>query len=150
MDTASLFSVEGKVAVVTGGSRGIGFMIATALVNNGCSKVYITSRKMDACKSATKYLNTLHPSARAIPFAADIADESDQDALLDFVSSSDNHVDILVNNAGANWAAPFESFPVHAFDKVVQLNLTACFFMTQAFSSLLSSNSTLHHPCSRI
>src|SRR6187200_3117258 len=100
MKIEELFSVRGKVALVTGGSRGIGEMIARGYVENG-AKVYISARKADACNALAKELE-----------------------------SREKRLDILVNNAGASWGADFDSFPETGWDKVMDLNVKSIFFLT--------------------
>lgn len=103
---STLFSLKGKVAVVTGGSRGLGLHAASGLIQAGCKKVFITSRKADACEEACKALNALpnpHGFAepRAVPIAADIVKVSEIDRLVSEVGKVTDRVDILFANAGA-------------------------------------------------
>src|SRR5688572_16547213 len=112
---SELFSVRGKRAVVTGGSRGIGYMIAQGLLEAG-AEVLISSRKADACERAVQELSPLGPIA-ALP--ADLSGEAGVLELAAGVRERWDHVDLLVNNAGANWGAPLEEFPDHAWDRVL-------------------------------
>jgi NAD(P)-dependent dehydrogenase (short-subunit alcohol dehydrogenase family) len=130
-----LFDLSGKTAVVTGGSRGIGLMIARGLLQAG-ARVYISSRKADACAEAAKELAE-HGPVHAIP--ADLSAEPECLRLASEVGERERAVHVLVNNAGATWGAPLEDFPAAAWDKVVDLNLKAPFFLTRAFLPLLEA-----------
>jgi NAD(P)-dependent dehydrogenase (short-subunit alcohol dehydrogenase family) len=127
MDVQELFSLTGRVAVVTGGSRGIGRMIAEGLLSQG-ARVYITARKAEACDRAAAELSVFGPCV-SIP-----ADVSCGSGISNFIARFREHedaLDILVNNAGAAWGAPFDEFPESGWDKVVDLNLKTPFFLTQ-------------------
>ncbi|KAL4934329.1 oxidoreductase, short-chain dehydrogenase/reductase family [Aspergillus undulatus] len=142
---SSIFSLEGKVAVVTGGSRGLGLYAASGFLQAGCSKVYITSRKATACDEAVAALNALpnlRPGARAISVPADSSKISEVERLVAEVSKTTDHVDILFANAGATWGEQFENFPETAFDKVMDLNVKSVFFTIQKFFPLLTKNAT--------
>ena len=128
-----LFSLAGRVALVTGGSRGIGFMIATGLLSHG-AKVYISSRKAEACDAAAKELSTLGP---CIPLPADVSSVEASRALAAEIGRHEPALDILVNNAGAAWGEDFDTFPDIGWDKVVDLYLKSPFFLTQALHGLL-------------
>jgi NAD(P)-dependent dehydrogenase (short-subunit alcohol dehydrogenase family) len=128
-----LFSVEGKVAVVTGGSRGIGLMIARGLLQGG-AKVYISSRKADACATAAEELSA-YGEVVAIP--ADLSNEPECVRLASEVGEREDRLHVLVNNAGATWGEPLEQFPAAAWDKVIDVNLKAPFFLTRAFLPML-------------
>ena len=129
-----LFSLSGKVAVVTGGSRGIGLMIARGLLEGGARKVYISSRKADACAAAEKELSA-YGDVTAIP--ADLSTEPECRRLADEVGAVENELHILVNNAGATWGTPMSEFSVDAWDKVMDTNLKGPFFLTRAFLPML-------------
>lgn len=122
-----LFSVRGKAALVTGGSRGIGLMIAEALVQGG-ARVWINSRDAEACDRACAHLSQWG-EAHAAP--ADLSEAAGVQALAAKVAERAQALHILVNNAGATWGASFESFPEKGWDKVVDLNLKAAFFLSQ-------------------
>jgi NAD(P)-dependent dehydrogenase (short-subunit alcohol dehydrogenase family) len=146
MRSESLFSVDGKTAVVTGGSRGIGFMIAEAFVRNG-SRCYITARKADACNAAATKLSEIG-CAPCISLPADL---STDDGIASFAAAlaereGDNGIDVLVNNAGAAWGAPIGKFPGSAFDKVLAINVKAPFMLTQALLPLLREAATPEDP----
>ena len=123
-----LFSVEGKVALVTGGSRGIGLMMARGLVENG-ARVYISSRKAEVCEQVAKELSAVG-SCTSLP--ADLSSEAECNRLAQELGSREPALHILVNNAGANWGEPIETFPDAAWDKVLALNLKSVFQLTRA------------------
>ena len=137
-----LFDLSGKTAVVTGGSRGIGLMIARGLLQAG-ARVYISSRKADACAAAEQELSP-YGTVAAIP--ADLSTEAECLRLAGEVGQREQALHILVNNAGATWGAPIEKFPAAAWDKVVDLNLKAPFFLTRAFLPLLEAAGTHDDP----
>jgi len=137
-----LFNVEGKIAVVTGGSRGIGFMIAKGFVEAGV-KVYISSRKSDVCDNAAAELSK---TGECISIPADLSSEEGAKILGDAVKSREEKVHILVNNAGATWGAPFEEFPRDAWDKVLDINVKGPFFVTREFMPLLKKAGSFEDP----
>lgn len=128
-----LFSLQGRVALVTGGSRGIGRMIATGLLHQG-AKVYITARKAAACDAAAGELSAIGP---CISLPADVSNVAGARALAAAVMQREPALDILVNNAGAAWGEDFDSFPESGWDKVVDLNMKTPFFLTQALHEAL-------------
>ncbi len=130
---SGLFSVEGKTAVVTGGSRGIGLMIARGLVEAG-AKVYISSRDEKACAEAEADLSK---SGACIAIPADLGSEAGCRALADEVGKREERLHILVNNAGANWGAPLADYPDASFDKVFALNVKGVFHLTRFLVPLL-------------
>ncbi|MBV9452225.1 MAG: SDR family oxidoreductase [Streptosporangiaceae bacterium] len=137
-----LFDVSGKTAVVTGGTRGIGLMIARGLLQAGV-RVYISSRKADACAAAERDLAG-HGTITAIP--ADLSREDECLRLAEEVRQREQSLNVLVNNAGATWGAPIGEYPAAGWDKVVDLNLKAPFFLTQAFLPLLEAAGTPDDP----
>jgi len=137
-----LFDLSGKTAVVTGGSRGIGLMIARGLLTAG-ARVYISSRKAGACAAAAAELSA-HGEAIAVP--ADLSSEAECLRLAEEIGQREQALNVLVNNAGATWGAPLEEFPAAAWDKVVDLNLKAPFFLTRAFLPLLEAGGTHEDP----
>ena len=112
-----LFGVEGKHVVVTGGSRGIGRMIATGFVEAGAT-VYISARKADACDATADELNALDVPGTCISLPADLSTRDGVDSLVGAVSEHTDGVHVLVNNAGATWGAPLDEYPEDAFDSV--------------------------------
>ena len=137
-----LFDLTGKVAVVTGGTRGIGLMMARGLLEAGAS-VYISSRKAEAGEKAVAELSK-YGVVLSVP--ADLAREEECLRLAAEVGRSEECVHILVNNAGTNWAAPLEEFPATGWDKVVDLNLKTPFYVTRAFLPLLEAAATADDP----
>lgn len=139
-DFQSLFSLKGKIAVVTGGSRGLGLHAASAMMQAGASKVFISSRKADACEAACKALNALPnlaPGAVAISVPADSATQAGVDALVAGVRKHTDKVDVLFANAGATWGEKFDSHPDAAFQKVMDLNVKGVFNTIRDFTPLL-------------
>ncbi|MDO5288280.1 MAG: SDR family oxidoreductase [Pseudomonadota bacterium] len=140
MDITRLFSLQGRSALVTGGSRGIGRMIAEGFLRSG-ARVYISARKAQACEATARELSALGPCV-SLP-----ADVSTLDGVRQLVADYQKHeatLDILVNNAGAAWGAPYDEFPENGWDKVVDLNLKTPFFLTQALTPLLKAAATDH------
>jgi len=130
-----LFSLNGRVALVTGGSRGIGRMIAEGFLSQG-AKVYISARKADACDATAKELSAL---GTCISIPADVSTVEGARGLAQEMLARENALDILVNNAGAAWGEPFDTFPEKGWDKVVDLNMKSPFFLTQALHGLLKA-----------
>ncbi|HEY9068309.1 MAG TPA: SDR family oxidoreductase [Burkholderiaceae bacterium] len=130
MKTDDLFSLKGRVALVTGGSRGIGRMIAAGFLAQGCSRVYISSRKAADCDATAKELSA--DGAECISLPANVATVDGVKTLVEAYTAREQMLDILVNNAGAAWGEDFDTFPENGWDKVVDLNLKTPFFLTQA------------------
>jgi NAD(P)-dependent dehydrogenase (short-subunit alcohol dehydrogenase family) len=128
-----LFSIEGKTALVTGGSRGIGLMIARGLVEAG-AKTYISSRKADACQAAARKLSS---AGTCVALPGDISSEAGCRALAEEVASREERLHILVNNAGANWGAPLADYPDAGWDKVMATNVKSVFHLTRMLVPLL-------------
>ena len=128
MDTSELFSLKGRTALVTGGSRGIGRMIAAGMLAQG-ARVFISSRKAEACEKAARELSAIGPCSA---LAQDVSTLEGARALAAAYAQHADGLDILVNNAGAAWGAPFDEFPESGWDKVMDLNLKSPFFLTQA------------------
>jgi NAD(P)-dependent dehydrogenase (short-subunit alcohol dehydrogenase family) len=137
-----LFDLTGKVAVVSGGTRGIGLMMARGLLEAGAS-VYISSRKAETGQTAVKELSKY---GTVISVPADLSREEECIRLAGEVARFEERVHVLVNNAGTNWAAPIEEFPAVGWDKVVDLNLKTPFYLTRAFLPLLEAAATADDP----
>ncbi|MFI6601264.1 SDR family oxidoreductase [Nonomuraea sp. NPDC050536] len=135
MSLFSLFSVEGKTVVVTGGSRGIGRMIAAGFVSAGAT-VYISSRKAAEVEKTAASLG-----CTAVP-----ADLSTAAGVATLVEAVDGPLDVLVNNAGATWGAPLEEFPESAFDKLWNINVKGVFYLTQRFLPQLRAAASPDNP----
>ena len=139
-----LFSVAGKAALVTGGSRGIGEMIAAGLLANG-AKVYISSRKADVCDATAERLSKEY-AGECISLPADLSGLAGIEALVGELESREDRIDILVNNAGAAWGAPLDEFPESGWDKVMDVNVKAVFFLTQKLLPMLRKSGTAEDP----
>ena len=140
----NLFSVQDKVVVVTGGSRGIGEMIAAGYLANG-AKVYITSRKADVCDAtAARLMETYGGDCVSIP--ADMATLGGIEGFVSEFRAKETHLDVLVNNAGVAWGAPLEDFPEVGWDKVMDTNVKGVFFLTQKLLPLLEQNAAHGSP----
>lgn len=137
-----LFSLQGRVALITGGSRGIGRMIAEAFLAAG-AKVYITARKQAVVEQTATELSVL---GECIALHGDLADADVREALVTELSAREASLDILVNNAGAAWGAPYDEFPETGWDKVMNLNLKALFFLTQGLTPLLRKSGSAERP----
>jgi NAD(P)-dependent dehydrogenase (short-subunit alcohol dehydrogenase family) len=130
---SQLFSLEGKVALVTGGSRGIGLMIARGYVEAG-AKVYISSRKAEVCARVAEELSEV---GECVALPADLSTEAEANRLAAELGEREEALHILVNNAGANWSAPLAEYPDSAWDKVLNLNVKGVFHLTRACVPLL-------------
>jgi len=139
---SDLFSIEGKTALVTGGSRGIGLMIARGFVEAGAT-VYISSRKKDVCDEVAAELSQV---GTCVSLPADLATEEACNDLAAEVAAREPKLNILVNNAGATWGAPLAEFPADAWDKVLDLNVKSPFFLTRALLPQLEAAATEDDP----
>lgn len=137
-----IFSLKGRVALVTGGSRGIGAMIVQGFLEHGCSRVYITARKAAQCDEAAKQLSQF---GECISIPGDVSTLDGIKTLAATIAEREPRLDILVNNAGAAWGAEFDSFPESGWDKVVDLNLKTPFFLTQALAPQLRAAAATGH-----
>lgn len=140
MDTSKLFSLEGKVALVTGGSRGIGRMIAEGFIAQG-AKVYISSRKGKVCDDVAEELG-----ANCFSLPQDVSSVEGCKALAARFAEVEPKLDVLVNNAGAAWGMPFEEFSEAGWDKVMDLNLKSPFFLLQALHTSLAAAGSMNQP----
>jgi len=138
-----LFSLAGRTALVTGGSRGIGRMIAAGFLRAGCRAVYISARKADACDATARELSAF---GTCVSLPADVSDMAGVQALVEAFGEHEDALDILVNNAGAAWGEAFDSFPEKGWDKVVDLNLKTPFFLTQALAAPLRNAASAERP----
>jgi NAD(P)-dependent dehydrogenase (short-subunit alcohol dehydrogenase family) len=127
--TQQLFSLAGKTAIVTGGSRGLGLQMAQALGEQG-ARLVLASRKRDELDESVAQLRALGIDAEGI--AADLSESTQAHAFVEAALAHLGHVDILLNNAGATWGAPAEDYPLEAWDKVMNLNVRAIFLVSQA------------------
>ncbi len=143
MTTPELFSTAGKTCLVTGGTRGIGLMVARGLLQAGAARVYVSSRKAQACEQAAQELSAY---GDAVPLPADISTEAECLRLAQEVADREGALHVLVNNAGATWGAPLEEFPAQAWDKVLDLNVKAPFFLTRALLPQLRAAGTADDP----
>ena len=139
----NLFSIEGKVALITGGSRGIGEMIAAGFLANG-AKVYISSRKAEVCDATAKRLQEEY-GGECISVPADLSNLDGINALANEISQEDN-LDILVNNAGASWGEPIDEYSEQGWDKVMDTNVKGVFFLTQKLLPLLRKSGDAEDP----
>ncbi|MCM0677817.1 glucose 1-dehydrogenase [Micromonospora phytophila] len=137
-----LFSVEGKTVLVTGGSRGIGLMIAQGFVRAG-AHVIISSRKAEVCEAVAKELSN---EGRCEAIAADLSHDAGAEGLAAAVRERVERLDVLVNNAGATWGAPLESYPESAFDKLWAVNVKAVFRLTTALLPALRASASHDDP----
>ena len=140
MDTSTLFSLEGRTALITGGSRGIGRMVAEGFIAQG-ARVYISARKAEACDKAAAELSEF---GTCVSLPADVSSVDGINELVQRYRSHESSLDILVNNAGAAWGAPFDEFPEAGWDKVMDLNVKSPFFLTQALKPDLMAASKNH------
>src|SRR5581483_9584069 len=140
-----LFSLKGRIAVVTGGSRGIGKMIAAGFLSSGAAKVYITARKAGPCEETAKALSAEY-GGECIALPIDISTMAGIDMLAGEIKKREPKLDILVNNAGAAWGADFDEFPESGWDKVMNLNLKTPFFLTKALAAPLRAAASTERP----
>src|ERR1700712_969341 len=140
-----LFSLKGRIAVITGGSRGIGKMIAAGFLAQGAAKVYITARKAGPCEATAKELTQAY-DGECLALPIDISTNAGCDRLAGEIIKREPKLDILVNNAGAAWGADFDEFPESGWDKVMTLNVKAPFFLTKALAPALGEAATADRP----
>ena len=144
MNINNLFDIKGKVVLITGGSRGIGEMMASGFLANG-AKVYISSRKVKDCDATAQRLSEKYES-ECISIPADISDLNGINELFTNFDKYNDNLDILINNAGAVWGEPLHKFSEDGWDKVMDLNVKSLFFLTQKFKNLLLNNASIEDP----
>jgi NAD(P)-dependent dehydrogenase (short-subunit alcohol dehydrogenase family) len=140
---SELFSVAGKAALVTGGSRGIGYMIAAEFLRAGVRRVYICARRAEACDAAARELSQ-HGDCVSVP--CDVGRPEGVETLARAVEEREQRLEILVNNAGTAWGAPLESHPIEQIDRVLQVNVRAVFHLTQRLLPLLRAAASPEDP----
>jgi NAD(P)-dependent dehydrogenase (short-subunit alcohol dehydrogenase family) len=138
-----LFSVRGAVVLVTGGSRGIGAMIAEGFLRNGAARVYITARKTAECEAAAERLGAI---GACVAISADLSTQEGIEAVASRIEADGAGLDVLVNNAGAVWAEPFDQLGEAAWDKIMNINVKAPFFLTQLLHGLLKDRARPETP----
>ena len=139
---SDLFDLGGRVAVITGGSRGIGKMIAEEFVRRGV-RTYITARKAAACQQTAHELSAL---GECIALPEDLSTLDGISAFASALGKREKSIDILINNAGAAWGAPFDEFPENGWDKVMDINVKSVFFLTQQLMPLLRAAARPERP----
>ncbi|HYD05902.1 MAG TPA: SDR family NAD(P)-dependent oxidoreductase [Reyranella sp.] len=141
MDFNSLFSLEGRIALITGGSRGIGEMLLEGYLAAGCERVYITARKAQQLEETAEKFGD-----KVVGLPGDISRMEGIEELAAEIQRRESRLDILVNNAGAAWGEPFEAFSEKGWDKVMDLNVKSLFFLTQKLHPLLKAAASKERP----
>ena len=141
MTLEDFFSLKGRIALVTGGSRGIGKMIVEGFLAAGIERVYITARKIHEIEETCAELGD-----KVIGIQGDVSTLTGIEALVEDISAREDHLDILVNNAGSAWGADYLEFPEAGWDKVMELNVKTPFFLTQRLHKLLTANASQAKP----
>ncbi|KAL1914535.1 uncharacterized protein VTP21DRAFT_8160 [Calcarisporiella thermophila] len=144
MDISKLFDVKGKIVLITGGSRGIGEMIATGFVSNG-AKVYISSRSADVCGQVAARLNKQGPG-QCISIPTDLQNPESLKHLAEELRKREDRFDVLVNNAGVYNQQDFDTYTEDKWDEIIDINLKAPYFLTKYLIPLLTSKSTQQDP----
>lgn len=134
MKATELFDLSGKTAIITGGGRGLGEQIATGFAEAGAN-VVICSRKKEACDEVASHIEKL--GVRALPFKCDITNPADVQEVVNATYREFGSIDILVNNSGATWGAPAIEMPLEAWQKVMNVNVTGTFIMSQAVGRIM-------------
>lgn len=142
MDISSVFRLDGRVALVTGGSRGIGKMFVEGLLQSGCSKVYISARKVEQMEATIEEFG----ADKVIGIPADLSQMDGIQTLVDEISTKEDKLDILINNAGAAWGQPYTEFTEAGWDRTMDLNVKTPFFLTQKLHDLLVAAGKGDHP----
>jgi NAD(P)-dependent dehydrogenase (short-subunit alcohol dehydrogenase family) len=138
----TLFSMQGRVCLVTGGSRGLGEHMAQAFLEAGAARVYINARKAEACEATAKELSRF---GECIALPGDVGTSAGITELVRALSAREKHLDVLVNNAGTAWGAAFGDVPENGWDKVMDLNAKSPFFLMQALAPLLKKQASAEH-----
>jgi NAD(P)-dependent dehydrogenase (short-subunit alcohol dehydrogenase family) len=141
MDLAKLFSLEGKIALITGGSRGIGKMFVEGFVAAGCERVYITARKAQVVEETAAEFGD-----KVVGLPGDISRMEGIEELAAEIARRESRLDILINNAGAAWGGEFDEFPEIGWNKVMDLNVKTPFFLTQKLHGLLKAAASADRP----
>lgn len=141
----NLFALDNKTALVTGAATGIGKMAASALVEAG-AHVLIASRKAQACEAVAEEFNKMDAKGSAEGFAGDVSSEEGINELVETVKSKTEKLDILINNAGVSWGEPIDTFPYSAWSKVMDVNVTGVFHLSQQLLPLLEKASSAEDP----
>lgn len=144
IDFSNIFSVAGKTVIVTGGSRGIGEMIAAGFLAHG-AKVYITSRKAEVCDATAARLAEAY-DGECISIPADLSKMEGVTAFAEAFKASESKLDVLINNAGVAWGAPLDEFPESGWDKVMDTNVKGPFFLIQKLLPELEAAGTAEEP----
>lgn len=145
MNLTDMFGLDGRIALVTGGSRGIGAMIVEGFLAAGCARVYISARKTAQVEAAVEDFNSRYPG-KVVGLPVDLSTVEGCRGLAKELEAREERLDILVNNAGAAWGEPFEGFPEAGWDKVMDINVKSPFFLTQALHGLLKAAGTADRP----
>jgi len=150
-NTETLFDIRGKIALVSGGGRGIGLMITNGLMKAGLKKVYICSRDFQLCKEVSSQLNEQYKDSQCIPLQGNLSKDEDCIKITKFLTEEEpDGIDILINNSGAAWGEPLETYPEQAWDKILSLNVKGVFLLTRALLPLLEKKAKLSKDPSRI
>ena len=142
MDLNTLFSLEGRIALVTGGSRGIGKMFVEGLLAAGCARVYISARKVEQMDATVAEFG----EDKVIPVPADLSQMDGIQSLADTLAEKEDRLDILINNAGAAWGQPYLEFSEAGWHRTMDLNVKTPFFLTQKLHDLLVAGGKGDHP----
>ena len=145
MISNNLFSLESKTALVTGGSTGLGLMATAGLAAAG-AKVFIVSRKLENCEKAAKKINNCNFKGQVVPFKGDLSSEAGISNIVNELHKKNSELHVLVNNAGRTWGSNFGSFPYDAWEKVLNLNVSALFHLTQKLVPLLAASAKRDSP----
>jgi NAD(P)-dependent dehydrogenase (short-subunit alcohol dehydrogenase family) len=146
MDIQSLFGLDGRIALVTGGSRGIGKMFVEGLLAAGCARVYISARKVEQMQATIDEFNAAFGTDRVIGIPADLSQMDGMVALADEMKARETRLDILINNAGAAWGQPYLEFNEAGWHRTMDLNVKTPFFLTQKLHDLLVAGGKSGHP----